>query len=91
MKQKKFKKLILIAVFAIVTITSATLNFCFGWSQCNVVITHPEHDACPECGYSLIEVCEEWYDQVFFHIHTYECRNCGRWIVYYEYPLIYKD
>ncbi len=83
MRQISSKKFLLIAVFALFSIVSTGLNYCFGWSKCEAVITHPELKHCPYCANELKEVCEIWFDQVYFHIHTYQC-SCGFWDVYYN-------
>ena len=83
MKQPNFRRLVLIAAFAIFTIVSAAINYCFGWKECDIEITHPELSFCPICGGPLKEVCEIWHDGVDFHIHTYQC-VCGFWDVYYN-------
>ena len=85
MKQGTFKKLLLIATFAVITIASASLNYCFGEESCNIPTTNPEVDVCEMCGNrQLIGKCEIWHDGVDFHIHTYECWICGFWYVLYN-------
>ena len=67
MKQGTFKKLLLIATFAVITIasaslTSASLNYCFGEESCNIPTTNPEVDVCEMYGNrQLIGKCEIWY------------------------------
>ena len=81
MKQGTFKKLLLIATFALFTITSVFAGYITKWGY--------EHDPyCYNCAspYPEEPEIEIWYDQVYFEIHTYTCAMCGSWIVYYVYP-----
>ena len=85
MNKKTFKRFCLIATFSIFTIASASINYCFGWKECDAPITHPEPPCCENCGNTeLKEKCEIWHDGVDFHIHTYVCDLCGFWYVYYN-------
>ena len=82
MKQGTFKKLLLIATFALFTITSVFAGYITKWGY-----EHP--DLCDNCGFPFPEEpeIEVWFDQVTFQIHTYTCSNCGNWKVFYVYPI----
>ena len=51
MKQGTFKKMLLIATCAVITIASASLYYCFGEESCNIPTTNPEVDVCEMCGF----------------------------------------
>lgn len=84
MKQKKFKKLVLIAVFAILSIVSTSLNYCFGAGDIHY---NTKLYICPECEHPYPDpIIDEWTDEVPFEIHTYICPACGFWEVVYITP-----
>ena len=86
MDKKSFRKFLLIATFAIFTITSISLNYCFGNNNHNYGYEPPK--ICEYCGnHSFKFEIERWFDQVYFDIHTYTCTVCGFWYVYYVYPV----
>jgi hypothetical protein len=82
MKQGTFKKLLLIATFALFTITSVFAGYITKWGY-----EHP--DICEMCGDHFPDEPEidVWFDQVVFEIHTYICPSCGYWVVEYVYPI----
>lgn len=87
MKRPNFRRLVLMAAFAIFTIATAGINYCLAG-----IITkwgYERDEFCHECGlrYPDEPEIEIWYDQVFFEIHTYACPMCGSWLVYYVYPI----
>ena len=83
--KNSFRKLLLIATFAIFTITSTCFNYCFGSDdKCNIPLNYDKPEECALCQQQNLKFeCEVWFDQVYFHIHTYVCMDCGYYYVFY--------
>ena len=73
----------MIATFAIFTITSISLNYCFGndWDY-----SHLRPDCCQMCGgNNLNEAVDTIFDGKEFNIITFVCQDCNYWHVFYDY------
>ena len=76
MHKKPFKKFLLIATFAIFTITSTSLNYCFGNNTSTYM--QGEDPLCPDCGSNNIYVIyDEVYDGVAMIIKSTICPECN--------------
>ncbi len=85
MKQGTFKKLLLIATFALFTTISASLNYCFGnTNTSSSTQPHNLEDFCPMCGRPTDDLQPDYSDWDQFGYVFYTC-PCGFWFVFYTY------